>query len=84
MLVRYWITFDGLSSANALSLGCGVTARSKEDALEIVRVQVFDNGNFRVSGIIENVDISTITDLHVRPNMGNVLMRGVWFPLGYV
>ena len=83
MLVRYWFMFKNIPPAEALSLGCGVTAFSKEDALEMIRSRVFANKSFEVSEIIENVDVSKITDLHIRPNMGIPVVRGIWFPLGF-
>lgn len=30
---------------------------------------------------VENVDISSLDDNHVRPNMGSPIVRGVWFPM---
>jgi hypothetical protein len=33
--------------------------------------------------VVENVDVSTLDQKHVLPNIGDVTVRGVWFPLGY-
>lgn len=83
-LMRFWFVFEGLGKPSALSLGCGVTAIDKEDAIELIRCHVF-NGSIvpRISVCIENIDVSTLDKRHVLPNMGSVLKRGVWFPLGY-
>jgi hypothetical protein len=39
------------------------------------------HGGRRVARVVQNVDISTLEENHVRPNMGNPVVRGVWFPL---
>jgi len=36
-----------------------------------------------LESVRENVDVSALDERHVLPNMGNVLVRGVWFPLGH-
>ena len=71
----YWIRTE-----RPTSLGVGVTARSSEDAISLLR-QAWPTDRI--------VDIRTITNIaeldqgHVVPNMGNWLRRGIWFPLGY-
>jgi hypothetical protein len=35
-LTKYWITFEAIAKPDALSLGCGVTARSEVDALQLL------------------------------------------------
>ena len=87
MLHRYWFSFDGTGEAalrGSLKLGCGVTAYNRDDALEILRRQVFDSGPIpKVTHMIEDVDVSTLDHGHVLPNMEVVVLRGVWFPRGY-
>lgn len=65
-------------------LGCGVTAFSYEDALDLLQDKVFTEKPIPpVSSVIEDVDVSTLDADHVRPNMGNPLKCGIWFPLAY-
>ncbi|MEM9683668.1 MAG: hypothetical protein AAF942_10425 [Pseudomonadota bacterium] len=83
----YWIEFD-LSIDDdppfGFLLGCGVTAFTQDDALAIVRDLAFGGTNLpRITKLIEDVDVRTLDEGHVRPNMGTVSIRGIWFPLGY-
>lgn len=65
-------------------LGCGVTAYSREDAIALMKDKVFAEIPFPpIRSEQEDVDVSTLDPGHVLPNMGNVLKRGIWFPLGY-
>jgi hypothetical protein len=67
-----------------LARGCGVTAYDEDDARRLVRERVFAGGVLPPIGkAIEDIDISTLDDEHVRPNMGVPIRRGVWFPKGY-
>jgi hypothetical protein len=62
-------------------MGCGVTAYDLADARKLLQEQVFSNyGAELIDEVIEDIDISTLDDKHVRPNMGNPVVRGVWFP----
>ncbi|HEX5183367.1 MAG TPA: hypothetical protein VFW19_09485 [Allosphingosinicella sp.] len=72
MMDPYWID-------KARSLGVGVTARSEADALEIHRV-AFGEPETKAGRIPTFADIE---QKHVAPNMGNLLKRGIRFPLGY-
>ena len=47
--------------------------------MSIVRHRLFEGEDFRVTDIIEDVDVSTLDANHVLPPN----LRGVWFPLGY-
>jgi hypothetical protein len=81
-LTRYWFEFD-LSDTDPchVRMGCGVTAWSLEDAKELMRQQVFSGGDLpSILKVIEDVDVSTLDDNHVRPNMGVPVWRGIWFP----
>jgi hypothetical protein len=65
-------------------LGCGVSAYDYDDALQIVEVNVFTGQPLpTIAREVSDVDISELDDKHVRSNMGDVLRRGVRFPLGY-
>lgn len=74
VLVPYWI-----ECANAP--GVGVTARSEEDALSLLR-DAF-GGEREPSSVKPIHDASELDQGHVVPNMGNWLRRGIWYPLGH-
>jgi hypothetical protein len=75
MLTRYWFKTDR-------GLGFGVTALSVADAEALLNDARFVRGrDFEVLEIIEDVDVRTLDQNHVMPNMGPPNLRGVWFPL---
>ena len=87
MLRRYWFEF-GYDPETPLplgvNLGCGVTESDRRRAEDLVRNVVFSGGQLPpVRRVVEDVDVSTLDRGHVLPNIGNVLVRGIWFPLGY-
>lgn len=84
---RFWIEFSP-DNDRPLPMfakrGVGVTARSKEDALAIVRDAIFASAALPfVSTLIEDIDVSTLDELEIRPNMGNPIRFGIWFPVGF-
>lgn len=81
MLRRYWFTFVKSNSPSALNIGCGVTAYDEHDARRMLEDKVFPLYGFRdISNITQDVDIGSLDEGHVRPNMGVPSNRGVWFP----
>jgi hypothetical protein len=82
---RYWFEFRESTGElpPGVGYGLGVTARDQEDALTLMAHMVFDGPVPAPRHIVEDIDISTLDDHHVRPNMGDPSVRGVWFPLGY-
>lgn len=81
---RFWFRFEPLGEPSALNRGCGVTAHTLDDALLLLRERVFTGRQLpRIAETIEDVDIRTLDQGHVIPNMGVVSIRGVWFPLGF-
>lgn len=82
---RYWFEFVDAPMYSPLRLGCGVSAFDRGDAQKILREKVFAEvgSTLEIRRVIEDVDVSTLDPGHVRPNMGVVVHRGVWFPLGY-
>jgi hypothetical protein len=65
-------------------LGCGVTASSMDDALAMLREQVFRSDSLPIlEKCIEDVSTVDLDSKHVLPNCGDLSKRGVWFPLGY-
>jgi hypothetical protein len=87
MLRRYWFRFDPKGVGEfppGVAMGCGVSAYNYDDALRILRKKVFHCDLLPpILRCIQDVDISKLDEGHVRPNMGVVTERGVWFPLGY-
>ena len=87
-LVRYWIEFsleDNFSGKilrrSGAKLGCGVTAYTEEDAMYILEKELFPStGVPKIKSIEANIDVNTLDEKHVRPNMGVVSNRGIWFP----
>lgn len=83
MLHRYWFRFEGdaRSLPAGLAMGCGVTARSRHEAAELIRQRVLSSDELpTVASVIEDVDVSTLDLEHVLPNAGPANVRGVWFP----
>jgi hypothetical protein len=78
---RFWIEFQ----AGPMGLRAfGVSAIDLADAFGLLKAKVFAGKDLpAVKVIVEDIDVSTLDPGHVIPNMGNVLVRGVWFPLGY-
>lgn len=83
-LRRFWFNFEKLGNPTPLNLGCGVTAYDYDDATSLLRDRVFVGQELpMIAGCIEDIDVSTLDEKHVLPNMGLVTVRGIWFPLGY-
>jgi hypothetical protein len=87
MLKRFWFEFSKNGPGSlpiGVNSGCGVSGYDYDDALIIVKQRVFDGAELpTIEQVIEDVDISTLDENHILPNMGNANLRGVWFPLGY-
>jgi hypothetical protein len=77
-LHRYWFKLAEVKPLNSLPLGCGVTAYHRDDALDILRRTVFRrHGVFDVLDVIDDVDVSTLDQNHVLPNVEAPVWRGV-------
>ena len=62
-------------------LGFGVTAYSLDDATHLVEEAARSLGlDYELADVIENVDVRSLDQGHVIPNMGPPNLRGVWFP----
>jgi hypothetical protein len=85
MLTRFWFEFEGDGDLPiGLGHGCGVSAYNYDDAVALLKENVFAGKELRgVATVTADIDISELDDRHVWPNMANPLERGVWFPLGY-
>jgi hypothetical protein len=85
-LKRYWFEFDFSgdepSQYGYLPIhGCGITAYDYDDALLIMRRFILPNNQLpKFSRIIENIDVSTLEDMKIIPNLGVPVWRGVWYP----
>jgi hypothetical protein len=76
------VKFAPSETPSPLNLGCGISAYNLADAKQLLTDQVFTTyGPREIAEVTEDVDISTLDELHVRPNMGLPVKRGVWFPL---
>lgn len=88
-MVRYWFEFDLMFAdvaeiPSGTLIGCGITAYNYEDAIKILQEKVFKSSELpRITRFVENVDIRTLDQGHVIPNMAAPVARGVWFPIGY-
>jgi hypothetical protein len=80
-LVRYWFEFN---VADSLRRRMGVTAWTLDDARLLLSERVFDGQELPpVIAVVEGVDVSTLSEGHVQPNMAAPNERGVWYPLGF-
>ena len=74
LLRRYWFKTKE-------RFGFGVTAYSLDDAKHLVDEAARGLGvSYEVLDIIEDVDVRTLDQNHVVPNMGAPNFRGIWFP----
>ena len=72
VLTRFWFK-------TAKGYGIGVTAYSLDDAKNLIsNIDGLVDAN--VISVIADVDIRTLDQGHVIPNMGPPNLRGVWFP----
>ncbi len=86
-MTRYWFEFDPTDISElppGLITGCGITAYDYNDALTLLKQKVFKGqGLPGLKEKRENIDIRTLDQGHVIPNMTDPTLRGIWFPLGY-
>jgi hypothetical protein len=62
----------------------GVTAYSEADALEILRYLVFPTtGLPEVAEVVADVDVRSLDQGHVIPNMHPPNWHGIWYPKAY-
>jgi hypothetical protein len=60
LLTRYWFTFTSASKPSPFNIGCGVTAFSYADALELLRERLTPEDLARVAGHVKNIDVSIL------------------------
>lgn len=87
MLTRYWIKFkergDFPFLGGVFGFGIGVTAYNIDDAKALIRTRVFKRDLPEIQTIVENIRYDDLEENHVRPNMGAMINRGIWFPKGF-
>lgn len=88
IMTRFWFEFDLRNMRyyhqSLMARGCGVTAFSKFQALQLLQEKVFLGSEIPpILNCIENVDVSALDNNHVLPNMGIPVNFGIWYPLGY-
>ena len=87
MYKRFWFEFDIDVAWNyplGIGRGCGVTAVDLDEAIKIMDQKIFSEiKRPTIKRIVEDVDISTLDQGHVIPNMKAPIYRGIWYPLGY-
>lgn len=79
-LFRYWVTFESPPRYSPLGIGCGITAFDVSDAMALMHRCFPETEKLTVKSIRENIPVSDLDQFHVVPNMGNVAVRGIWFP----
>ena len=57
-------------------------SRDRDDALALFANRLAENAPQAVQTCVEDVDVSTLDERHVVPNVGDVATRGIWFPRG--
>lgn len=90
MLRRFWFEFDispgeltTYRTYAGLSYGCGVTTYDYDDAVSLLHEKLLGaDPTSSIAQVTEDVDVSTLDECHVLPNMGDPTTRGVWFPAG--
>ncbi|MFC4762435.1 hypothetical protein [Dyella koreensis] len=81
MLHRYWFRLSSTSTPSVLNIGCGITAYDVDDAKSLLREKIFSVFGARdILEVIADVDVNTLDQGHVIPNMSTPSNRGVWFP----
>lgn len=75
-LTAFWVSFPGDST---FPIGLGVTTWSQTDAFRLLEGQGYDfHLRAREVAVRENVTIDEIDPGHIRPNIGPMIVRGVW------
>lgn len=79
-LIPFWIE-PRLPSRSLI--GIGVTAFSLDDAIDIIRGSGLGEclpENLSEMRVVENVGYNDLDKSHVQPNMGPLVVRGLWYP----
>ncbi|HEV2503365.1 MAG TPA: hypothetical protein VGV39_09825 [Mesorhizobium sp.] len=79
----FWVDFEENDFERVpvwMTLGVGITAYDARDALALLKLRFFAEAEMPVCRIKPIESIEDIEQNHVRPNIGNFLRRGVWYP----
>ena len=82
LLTRYRLSFKA-DGRNSIPLGhsCGVTAYDFVVALKLIKDRPFIGAELpELSVCVVNIDVSTLDENHILPNIGLTHCRGIWFP----
>ena len=61
--------------------GVGVTAASEAEARQLAEAALAHIGSkATITGVQPDVDVGALDPVHVLPNAGPAVVRGVWFP----
>lgn len=76
LLKTFWIEAPGSNVA-----GFGVTAFSCEDAFELLHAcgHSFSPDDSQVR-VTEGIRVEDLDQQHIMPNIGPLILRGVWYP----
>jgi hypothetical protein len=67
-----------------LRTGVGVTGSDLDECFDIVRSKIFSRTLMpAVIKVVEDIDVSTLDEERVLPNMEPPIWRGIWFPPGF-
>ena len=81
-LKRYWVELpDAVARNKPYALGIGVTEDSVESALRLIEDDLLAGSPARPLRIIEDIDVSTLDPMRIRPHMGVPAVRGIWYPI---
>ena len=81
MMRPYWLKIENPQPASGLGLGVGITAYSEDEAKAIF-ASAFGS-DLRLASVQPIAALDEIEQNHVSPNMGNFLIRGIWYPQGF-
>ncbi|WKL57783.1 hypothetical protein Q1W73_02025 [Asticcacaulis sp. ZE23SCel15] len=76
------MTFKNPIEFTPLNIGCGITACDESDAISLINERLsLEREHLEIASISAVDDVSTLDASHVLPNMGNIFLRGIWFPV---
>lgn len=61
--------------------GIGVTASSSEEARELAEGALSYLPGHVITGVVEDVDVDSLDEHLVLPNLGPPQVRGIWYPM---
>lgn len=83
-MTTFWIEFkapEGKELPFGTKRGCGITANDLDDAFILLKKHFFSEwDSIPVNNFFSNVSIDDLERNHIRPNIGNITRRGLWYP----